>query len=329
MNLENIRLKNIENFNNLGGVKMAEYKSTSSKSDFEKEKEEAFSKLQEIDKKYSKETFSPKEIQSLGLEKKEFNAPSEDEIKAEAENTLKDEKENERQKLESSFLNKFSKLEAKIEDAGDEKDESIEDAFKNYKSSLRKTTNSSIKQGISRSSIFNEAVKAIEGTKDEQISSAISEFNKNIERLSGEKEVLEMQKQNALDGFDISYAVKLENKIAKINSEISKQQKEVDNFNKEIDRKEKEYVAAQEKENSKEQKRVETHNKNLEKQIEKLGEDGVLNQMHSEKYDVVLNYLMKLPKEVALNELQKDNRYEMLLSNYYPAVYAQILNRKE
>ena len=51
--------------------------------------------------------------------------------------------------------------------------------------------------------------------------------------------------------------------------------------------------------------------------------------MHSEKYDVVLNYLMKLPKEVALNELQKDNRYEMLLSNYYPAVYAQISNRKE
>lgn len=39
MNLENIRLKNIENFNNLGGVKMAEYKSTSSKNDFEKEKE--------------------------------------------------------------------------------------------------------------------------------------------------------------------------------------------------------------------------------------------------------------------------------------------------
>lgn len=329
MILENIKVKNIENFNNLGGVKMAEYKSSNSAVDFNKQKEDAFKQLEEIDKKYSLETYTPKEITSLGLEKKEFQEPTEDEIKSQAESALFDESENEKQKIENSYLNKFSKLDAKIEDAGTDKDESIEKALENYNSSLRKTTNNSIKQGISRSSIFDEAVKAIEGTKNTEIDSAIGEFNKKIEQLEGEKSILEMQKQNALEGFDISYAVKLENKISKITSEISKQKKEVENYNKQIDEQEKAYVAAQEKENLEEQKRVESHNNSILKQKEKLGERGFLDLILSERYESLLNYLNSIPKDVALEQLDSDKRFEQLLSTYYPAVYSQISNRKE
>lgn len=308
---------------------MAEYKSSNSAVDFNKQKEDAFKQLEEIDKKYSLETYTPKEITSLGLEKKEFQEPTEDEIKSQAESALFDESENEKQKIENSYLNKFSKLDAKIEDAGTDKDESIEKALENYNSSLRKTTNNSIKQGISRSSIFDEAVKAIEGTKNTEIDSAIGEFNKKIEQLEGEKSILEMQKQNALEGFDISYAVKLENKISKITSEISKQKKEVENYNKQIDEQEKAYVAAQEKENLEEQKRVESHNNSILKQKEKLGERGFLDLILSERYESLLNYLNSIPKDVALEQLDSDKRFEQLLSTYYPAVYSQISNRKE
>ncbi len=329
MTLDNIRNKNIENFNNLGGVKMAEYKSSSSAVDFEKQKEDAFKKLEEIDKKYSLESFTPKEITSLGLEKKEFNEPTEEEIRSQAESSLSEERENGRQKIENSYINKFSDLDAKIEDAKDNMDDSIEDAFQSYNSSLRKTTNNSIKQGISRSSIFNEAVKAIEGEKESEVNSAINEFNRKIERLEGEKSVLEMQKQNALDGFDISYAVKLENKIAKITNEISKQRKEVESFNKEIDKQEKAHVEAQEKANLEEQKRIDVRNAALTKQKEKLGEQGFLNQILSEKYQSILDYLNSIPKDVAISQLENDKRFENILSYYYPAIYSQISNRKE
>lgn len=308
---------------------MAEYKSSNSAVDFNKQKEDAFKQLEEIDKKYSLETYTPNEITSLGLEKKEFQEPTEDEIKSQAESALFDESENEKQKIENSYLNKFSKLDAEIEDAGTDKDESIEKALENYNSSLRKTTNNSIKQGISRSSIFDEAVKAIEGTKNTEIDSAIGEFNKKIEQLEGERSILEMQKQNALEGFDISYAVKLENKISKIASEISKQKKEVENYNKQIEEQEKAHVAAQEKENLEEQKRVESHNNSILKQKEKLGERGFLDLILSERYESLLNYLNSIPKDVALEQLETDKRFEQLLSTYYPAVYSQISNRKE
>lgn len=321
-----IQEKNIKNFNKLGGFKMAEYKS--SKSDFEAEKEQVLNKLNEIEKKYSLEEFQPKEITSLGLEKKEFNAPTQEEIKQQAENSLKAEKENGIKKIQNTYEKKFSDLDYKFETLDENKIDDLETASRNYVSSLKNATNNSIKQGISRSSIYNEALKAIESNFDETENKIISEFNKNLTRLEGEKEILQKQKESALESFDISYAVKLETKISNLNKEILKQQQEVEKFNKEIDEKEQKNIEAQEKANLEEQKRIEKRNAEILKQKEKNGAEFT-REKFKEKYDVVLEFLMSLPKDVALNELTKDNSYEMMLSMYYPAVYAQIAKRKE
>ena len=317
---------NKQNFEELGGLKMYSYKT--SNFDIDKEKEKISKKLDEIEKKYTIEEFVPKDITSLGLEKKEFIAPTDDEVKLEAENSLKAEKENELEKIENTYEGKFSNLNYKIKDANIDKESDLEEAISKYKDSLRNTTNSSIKQGISRSSIYDEAVKAIEGDKDKQISIAETEFNREMERLQNELLLLEKQKQNALEAFDISYAIKLQDEIEKINKDISNKQAEVDKYNKNIDKLEEENRLAQEEANLKEQKRIEEKNKNLTEQREKLGEVGFLNQKFKEKYEVVLDFLMSLPKNVALEELTKDDYYEKLLVNYYPAIYAKISSRE-
>lgn len=324
---QDVNKKNKKNFEQLGGLSMYFYKT--SNENFETEKDKVLEKLKEIEDKYTFEEFIPKEITSLGLEKKEFNAPSESEIKLEAENSLKEQKDNEFEKLQNSYSGKFSNLNDKIEDANLEREEDFNDALSNYKSSLKNATNSSIKQGISRSSIYNEALKAIEGEKNSDLKTAESEFNKEMQRLQNELSLLEKQKQNALDAFDISYAIKLENEIEKINNNIAKQQEEVDKYNNNVDKLEEANRKEQEEANLKEQKRIEEKNKELLEQKNKLGETGFINKKQKEKYDVVLNFLMNVPKEVAMEELTKDDYYEKLLGSYYSAIFAKILGRED
>ena len=299
------------------------------KTDYEKEKEEVLNKLKEIDEKYSPEEFVPKEITSLGLEKKEFNAPSDDEILKDAQESLKAEKENDLNKIETNYNSKFSSLNNKVSNLEDEREDDLEEALSSYQSSLKSATNNSIKKGILRSSIYEQAVKAIESDKTNQIRDVEAEFNKEIEKLENERSILERQKENALESFDISYAVKLENKIAKISSEISKQQKEVEKYNEAIEKQEQENRELQEKANLEEQKRIEKHNQQLLDLQEKLGEVEFVKLKQKEKYDVVLDYMLSLPKEKAMEELKKDDSYEMLLGSYYPSLYVKISQRRD
>ena len=326
--IEKIHQKNKENFDNLGGVEMSTYKENVN-NDLESKKNKVLEKLKEIDEKYSLEEFTPNEITSLGLEKKEYDAPTNDEILKQAEESLKSQKENDLKEIETNYSSKFLKLDNEVSDAKLEREDDLEAALKEYKSNLKSTTNNSIKKGISRSSIFDEAVKAIENDSSNKIKDIENEFSREIKKLEQERNILEQQKENALSNFDISYAVKLENKIGKIVSEIEKQQKEVEKYNSNIDKQEEEHRLAQEKANQNEQKRVEKHNQEVLDLQEKLGETEFANLRNKERYDVVLDYLMNIPKDVAMAELKKDNSYETLLGNYYPAVYSQVLKRKD
>ena len=321
--------KNKKNFNELGGIKMYSYKTTNSDSNFEEAKQNVLNKLQEIEDKYTILEFVPEETTSLGLEKQEFTAPTEDEIRLEAEKSLSAQKENEREEIENTYEGKFNNLNNEVEDVALERDEDVEAAASNFRSSLRDATNSSIKQGISRSSIYDEAVKAIEGERNSLISAAEDEFNREMSRLEKEIDLLQRQKDNALEAFDISYAIKLEDKIADINKDIANKQKEVEKYNENVDKLEAENLKAQEQANAQRQQEIEKHNEELLKQIEKLGEAGVAQQKLKERSGVVLDFLMSIPKDVALSELTKDNYYETLLGSYYPSVYAQILRRDD
>ena len=104
--------KNIQNFNDLGGASMYEYKIFSD-DNLNSDQQDVLEKLSEIDKKYSLEEFIPKEITSLGLEKKEFEAPTDEEVRLQAENLLESEKENGLKKIQDNYDSKFSSLDSK------------------------------------------------------------------------------------------------------------------------------------------------------------------------------------------------------------------------
>ena len=65
--------------------------------------------------------------------------------------------------------------------------------------------------------------------------------------MKNEREYFRKSKESALTSFDISYAMKLQNKISSLNAEIAKEQEKVLKYNKEIAKQEADYIKEQEK----------------------------------------------------------------------------------
>lgn len=326
--IESINQKNIENFNKNGGTSMYIYK-VPGKSESASEKESVLEKIKEIDAKYSTQEYTPAEIKSLGLEEMTYERPTDEDIEESAISSLGIDKEASLKEIEDKYVPKFSGLTEKAEKALEDKEEDASLLDSKYDSLIKKTTDTSIKRGLSRSSIYENALKEIEDYKESQLSVIDQEYQKAVNKLENEKSILEQQKESALSSFDISYAVKLQNKIASINNEIAKEQEKVLKFNNDIAKKEAAYIAEQEKAETKEKERIDKRNKELLDLINKKGLTEVNKIKAQEKYDIILNYLSGLSKSEALKELQNDSAYENELGSYYTLLYAKMINRKD
>ncbi len=325
--VDSINKKNIENFNNNGGINMYVYKVSEDK-DLASKKDAVLEKLKEIDSKYTQQDYIPKEKQTLGLEEMEFIQPTEDEIEKKAMESLSEYKSSQLSSIDDKYSSKFTDLNEKAQKALEENEEDIVSIDSKYDSSIKKTQNSNIEKGLSRSSIFNNALKEIENDKNDKVDEVDSEYKATINKLESERSILEQQKESALSSFDISYAVKLQNKIKNINSEIAKEQDKVLKYNQSVAKQESTYQKEQEELALAEQKEIAKKNKSLQDLINKNGEIGVSKLKAQEKYDIVYNYLSDLPKDQALKELQNEPAYKNQLGSYYTLLNALMLNRK-
>ena len=222
---------------------MYEYKFSDEQTEKINKKTAVLDSFKQIDKKYS---FDNDEIK---LERKTFTAPSTEEIQSIAEDSLQEYKLSGIDKIKTNYASKISDLDQK-EIQNQQNLTSKKSQLKGVYEELKQdASNDSIKQGLARSSIIVNVLDAFDKEMLDTYSKLDSEYNSQFKKLQEEKSLLETQKKNALDAFDISYASKLNDKIEEINASIEKKQKEVDEYNKEIEKQEKEFKENQEKEN--------------------------------------------------------------------------------
>lgn len=322
---KSIKNKNIENFNKSGGVNMY----LKDEEDDKIKKDEILEKIKGIDSKYIPDEYIPSEIQHLDLEEQEYIKPTNEEIEQQAIDSLKTYRDDELNKIDNKYGSKFTNISEDAEKALTEKSEDISAINEDYETTLRKTKNSSIKKGVSRSSIYENALKEIEGVKENNLDLTEQEYNKTINKLKNERDILESQKESALTSFDISYAMKLQSKISSLNSEIAKEQEKVLKYNKEIEKQEADYIKEQEKVAVEEKKKIEDKNSALQKLINQKGQTGVQRMKAEEKYNVFFDYLSNISKSDAINELKNDSVYKNDLGSYYNLLFAQMLKRKD
>ena len=186
--------------------------------------------------------------------------------------------------------------------------EAQKEETKNMYQTLKKdASNDATKRGLARSSIVINILDAFDQNMIDEINKINEEISTKVESLNNQKSLLSEQRQNALNAFDISYAVELSTKIDEINEKLAEEEQKVIEYNNQIAEKEAEYES---KRNQDTLDRAEF--------IEKYGEDAIQNLKQDEKFEIALNYLNKLSKSEALSELETNRTYSYELgpTNY-------------
>ena len=274
------------------------------------------SKFDSVDSKY---TFAQREVEKnpLKLEKMEWTSPTQEEIKKTAENSLFDYKNESLEKINSDYESANKKIDSDLES---EKSAFVsrKDELESLYGSLKKeASDDALKRGLARSSIIVSKLEAFDNSMLDNFMKLDSEYQKKFSELNSEKSLLEMQKQNALSSFDIAYAVKLEDKINSLNSEIKAQEEKVLKYNNEIAEKEAEYEKQLQELENKIIREDRQDNLDLVEYLTKEGTVAYDDLRAREKYEYAYETLKGLSKDEALNELQNNVDYRKHLGRYY------------
>lgn len=285
----------------------------------------------EIDKKYSfnLDDQGKNFDQSLNLEKQTFTRPDESSVKKQAEDGLYDYKTTSLTKIENDYTTNKNAIDEKLNELSTSKNESKNNLKSAYENAKLDASNDAIKRGLARSSIIVNKLASYDKAMLDEFSKIENDWNEAYNKLSSEKTMLEVQKQNALDAFDIAYAVKLSEKINSINEKIDEKEREVIEYNNKVEQLEKEFELEK-------QKQIQDYNDKLNDKkldiLEYYGDYGT-NQVElikqTEKYDKALAYFMSIPKQEALSILENNDHFKASLKNYYNKLLTQIAAKEE
>lgn len=197
-------------------------------------------KLDFVASKYngSNQTAVPEKIT---LEKMEFVKPTESDVLKQGEDSLNDYKTSGVQSIEDEYKLKEDKLysdKSSVIDAGNKSKQNLKQYYDN---AITNAENQALKRGLSRSSIILNQLDAFEKSKIDDYKQIDKDITNQINAINFELNALTSQKQTALNNFDVTYAVKLQEKINNLNKELADKEAEVIKYNNEIALKEAEF----------------------------------------------------------------------------------------
>lgn len=272
----------------------------------------------DVDKKYSTNT----DKIELNLQKLKYETPTAEQIKADAENSLKSYKNESIKGINEDYLKKSQNIDKSIEEVkttAEERKNNIIDTYENIKENA---ANDAIKRGLARSSIIVNKLDNYNNGMLNELSILASKSNDQLSLLNTQKSTLELEKEGALNAFDIEYAVKIQDKIKAINDQIAKNEEAVIKYNNEIAQLEAKWQKEQEEERL----------KNAMSEAEYFSKYGtyVIDSIkNKEKYEIAKNYFSNLDKTSALIELTNNSIYKENLGESYYKKLLQELNSKQ
>lgn len=262
--------------------------------------------FEDVDNKYNTLTSSDG---NLNLERLEYSKPSDDEIKNKAESSLFDYKNSKISSINDNFETKTENIDQSIEKIKKSEEKDKEEIYQTYQGLKQDAKDDAVKRGLARSSIIVNTLSNYDNGMVNTLLEKSNEVSAKIASYENERNLLEEQKKNALSSFDIEYAVKLQEKIDEINSDILAREEEITKYNNEISELEAKWKKEQEDDN---------FDKTTE--LAKLmGEYGtavfdVLKQ--NEKYAIAREHLNSMTKDEALIEFKNNSAYYTNLGKY-------------
>ncbi len=303
------------------GGRMYEYKFSDGEG-MKTSAEELKDKIKNIDDKYKLDlTFdSTKDDISLNLERQKYSRPSDEEIRKQAEDSLKSYEDKEQKGIENEYADGNRKLDEESQKLGgdfESQSKKIEQTYENAKESNKNTF---IRRGLSRSSIMQENLKNLDERKNAAQDTLAKELKQNLEKITIERDLLETQKQSALESFNIAYAVKLSEKINKLTESAKQAEDAVAKYNNQLEEKEKKFALSQQEHNIKQDNQKLKDNKFVLDYINEYGRVGLDWLIAKEKLTAAKDSIKGLSKEQALAQIERDGYRDILGDSVYKSL---------
>lgn len=283
-------------------------------------------KFKEIDEKFDllpsvkKEDYEKK----LELKKQEFTPLSEDEVVSQAQNSLHEFKDASLKQIENDYALNKEKLENQekvLQEGAQEAKENLSNTVDKLKTDA---SNDAIKRGLARSSIIVNKLASYDAALITEFAKIEKDYMETTQKLAASKSLLEVQRQNALDSFDIAYAVKVSQKINDINEKLADKEREVIEYNNKLIQIEQEYEAEMLEKYNKARKEQNEQVMDYADFVQKGGDMAVQVLKLEEKFKAAQDYLMSLPKEEALKQLFENEVFKTELKSKYQTLLNQI-----
>lgn len=303
------------------GGRMYEYKFSDGEG-MKTSAEELKDKIKNIDDKYKLDlTFdSTKDDISLNLERQKYSRPSDEDIRKQAEDSLKSYEDKEQKDIENEYAAGNRKLDEESQKLGgnfESQSKKIEQTYENAKESNKNTF---IRRGLSRSSIMQENLKNLDESKNAAQDTLAKELKQNLEKITIERDLLETQKQSALESFNIAYAVKLSEKINKLTESAKQAEDAVAKYNNQLEEKEKKFTLSQQEHNIKQDNQKLKDNKFVLDYINEYGRVGLDWLIAKEKLTAAKDSIKGLSKEQALAQIERDGYRDILGDSVYKSL---------
>lgn len=303
------------------GGRMYEYKFSDGEG-MKTSAEELKDKIKNIDDKYKLDlTFdSTKDDISLNLERQKYSRPSDEEIRKQADDSLKSYGDKEQKGIENEYAAGNRKLDEESQKLGgnfESQSKKIEQTYENAKESNKNTF---IRRGLSRSSIMQENLKNLDESKNAAQDTLAKELKQNLEKITIERDLLETQKQSALESFNIAYAVKLSEKINKLTESAKQAEDAVAKYNNQLEEKEKKFALSQQEHNIKQDNQKLKDNKFVLDYINEYGRVGLDWLIAKEKLTAAKDSIKGLSKEQALAQIERDGYRDILGDSVYKSL---------
>lgn len=303
------------------GGRMYEYKFSDGEG-MKTSAEELKDKIKNIDDKYKLDlTFdSTKDDISLNLARQKYSRPSDEEIRKQAEDSLKSYEDKEQKGIENEYAAGNRKLDEESQKLGgdfESQSKKIEQTYENAKESNKNTF---IRRGLSRSSIMQENLKNLDESKNAAQDTLAKELKQNLEKITIERDLLETQKQSALESFNIAYAVKLSEKINKLTESAKQAEDAVAKYNNQLEEKEKKFALSQQEHNIKQDNQKLKDNKFVLDYINEYGRVGLDWLIAKEKLTAAKDSIKGLSKEQALAQIERDGYRDILGDSVYKSL---------
>lgn len=257
-----------------------------------------------------KPTLSQTELNEI-----EYTPPTDEYLAVEAENSLANDRADQIQAIRDRSENEVKQNTAVRDAYISDRDGERATLAENYEAAVRAVDNDAIKRGLARSSVAAVGRSELESEYLKRNADVEKSYGKKIAELDGEIAAADGKLRAALDDFNLSYATRLNQKIAELKAERDQKIERVTSFNNSVREKQAKLDADKLKTES------ELFSAAIEQKKKANSADGLSaserDKLFKSVYDSMDKYLASLDKQEAKLEIRNHTLYRQHLSNYY------------